>query len=319
MKLKPGSIRGSLAEVKLENTIIVREELHAGMQIEAAPPGHFFPLAAILYTAPDSKFCGREFTGNELLQGTGGEWNMYIPNRLDYISSVVDARLLEKNAYVLTGRDTSPEWFVSQTRQMSLESINAYKNGMNYLFKLVEQRPFILESDHILAMLDSQIMQLTVDALTSASEAPQTIVRKTKRLRGVRQVVDYLKAAARDLPTIPELCAIARMSQRSLEYGFREQFGVTPIQYMRFVRLNGAREDLLKVEDSQTRISDIALRWGFIEFGRFAADYNRLFDELPSQTLRNRDSRKSNTKQSNNKEADSWSDSVGSSLQLIGA
>jgi AraC family ethanolamine operon transcriptional activator len=31
---------------------------------------------------------------------------------------------------------------------------------------------------------------------------------------------------------------------------------------------------------------DIALRWGFLEFGRFAREYSRLFKELPSHTLR---------------------------------
>jgi AraC-like DNA-binding protein len=32
-------------------------------------------------------------------------------------------------------------------------------------------------------------------------------------------------------------------------------------------------------------VSEIALRWGFGHFGRFAAEYRRRFGESPSQTL----------------------------------
>ncbi|MFD2500918.1 hypothetical protein ACFSTI_21320 [Rhizorhabdus histidinilytica] len=33
-------------------------------------------------------------------------------------------------------------------------------------------------------------------------------------------------------------------------------------------------------------MTEIACRWGFYQFGRFAAQYRRLFGELPSETLR---------------------------------
>ena len=53
------------------------------------------------------------------------------------------------------------------------------------------------------------------------------------------------------------------------------------------VRLNGVKRDLALAHPKKDRIVDIALSWGFIELGRFAGEYRRLFQELPSVTLNN--------------------------------
>jgi AraC family ethanolamine operon transcriptional activator len=57
------------------------------------------------------------------------------------------------------------------------------------------------------------------------------------------------------------------------------------MNFLRQVRLEGVRRDL----DGGLPpggISELALRWGFSHFGRFAADYRRHFGELPSETAR---------------------------------
>jgi AraC-like DNA-binding protein len=44
-------------------------------------------------------------------------------------------------------------------------------------------------------------------------------------------------------------------------------------------------EDLIDAPAGAT-VSDVAARWGFYQFGRFAAQYRQLFGETPSATLR---------------------------------
>ena len=72
---------------------------------------------------------------------------------------------------------------------------------------------------------------------------------------------------------------------RTLNYAFREIFGVTPKEYLQVTRLDGVRKDLHRREPS-AKISDIANKWGFWHMGQFAADYRRQFGELPSETTR---------------------------------
>ncbi len=74
------------------------------------------------------------------------------------------------------------------------------------------------------------------------------------------------------------------VSVRRLQQGFREYVGQTPFQYLRDVRLERAHADLVNSGPSTT-VTDIALRWGIMHTGRFAADYRRKYGRAPSQTL----------------------------------
>lgn len=82
--------------------------------------------------------------------------------------------------------------------------------------------------------------------------------------------------------TIPELCSAIGASRRALQYAFEDVTQLSPVQYLRTMRLNRVRLELRNHPQSQ--IADIASRWGFWHLSRFAADYKRLFGERPSQT-----------------------------------
>jgi AraC-like DNA-binding protein len=77
------------------------------------------------------------------------------------------------------------------------------------------------------------------------------------------------------------------VSTRALQAAFREHLGVTPLQYLRQVRLRRVHEDLLANQRRDgTTVSAVANRWGFSHLGRFAKDYRSRYGETPSQTLR---------------------------------
>jgi AraC family transcriptional regulator, ethanolamine operon transcriptional activator len=54
------------------------------------------------------------------------------------------------------------------------------------------------------------------------------------------------------------------------------------VTYLRVMRLNRVRRELQT--HRRDSIGDVAARWGFWHLSRFAADYSRLFGELPSAT-----------------------------------
>lgn len=106
--------------------------------------------------------------------------------------------------------------------------------------------------------------------------------------RHVKVVEEYIHANAAAELTPALLAEVAGVSVRSLFAGFREHRGTGPMAYLRTVRLERVRHDLLN-NASVTSVSAAALRWGFAHLGRFSAEYRRSFGECPAQTLRRRE------------------------------
>ena len=102
--------------------------------------------------------------------------------------------------------------------------------------------------------------------------------------RGARAlIIDRLELD--ELPSVSWLCEAIGVSERGLQYAFREYVGVSPLAYMRICRLNRVRTVLRESCLGETTVTDVAMRFGFLHLGRFAADYRRFFGESPSATL----------------------------------
>ena len=84
---------------------------------------------------------------------------------------------------------------------------------------------------------------------------------------------------------VTDLCRVAGVSERTLEYAFKEVMGLTPVGYLIQLRLHRVRQALLAATPGSTTVSAEALRWGFWHFGEFSRAYKNCFGELPSDTL----------------------------------
>lgn len=99
----------------------------------------------------------------------------------------------------------------------------------------------------------------------------------------IRRAQDYIHANAAEPLTISAIAAEAGCSIRTLQAGFRQHFGLTPVEYLRDLRLDLARYLLLS-RPAETPVSSIAYDSGFSHLGRFSQLYRARFGELPSAT-----------------------------------
>lgn len=162
----------------------------------------------------------------------------------------------------------------------------AWRCLMNYLAECSAQFPELAQ--HKLVM--DQIEQLAASTLLAAHRhnySETGPVRRTTILpRHIRRAQDYLKANAHEPISAEQLAQVAGVSMRSLYAGFKEFLGVSPMQYLRDLRMECARTELMTGEVSN--VSGVALRWGFAHMGRFSNEYKLRYGESPSQTLRRR-------------------------------
>ena len=106
------------------------------------------------------------------------------------------------------------------------------------------------------------------------------------RPRTVKRVMDAIDAdPAADL-AVADLARIAGVGVRALQAGFAQHLGLSPMSYVKSVRLARAHADLCVASPDEATVADIARRWGFGHLGRFAEHYRREYGCSPSQTLR---------------------------------
>jgi AraC-like DNA-binding protein len=101
----------------------------------------------------------------------------------------------------------------------------------------------------------------------------------------VRLVEEYIEANWRAPLDIEALAAVTGGSTRSIFKAFKEARGVSPMAFVKRVRLENARRALQQL-DENTSVIDVASQCGFLNPGHFARDYRIAFGELPSETLR---------------------------------
>jgi AraC family ethanolamine operon transcriptional activator len=126
-----------------------------------------------------------------------------------------------------------------------------------------------------------QLQQLT----QSAQDKVCMAAGPANRRMAVKRADDYLRAHLEEPITLNDLRNAANVGTRTLEYAFREQYGLTPVAYLKHLRLHRLRRDLCVQHSHPKTITTLAIRWGFWHMSQLTADYKRLFSETPSQTL----------------------------------
>jgi AraC-like DNA-binding protein len=106
------------------------------------------------------------------------------------------------------------------------------------------------------------------------------------RPRTVKRALDVMHAEPWRNYTIKDLAAVAGVGVRVLQESFRQHVGVSPLTYLRRIRLDGVHAELSRSDPGQASVSEIAYRWGFTHLGRFAGSYRERFGVSPSHTLR---------------------------------
>lgn len=108
--------------------------------------------------------------------------------------------------------------------------------------------------------------------------------------RHVRAVERYIDEHAHEAIDMASLVAVSGVSARTLFDGFQRFRDITPMGYLRHVRMHHVHRALAGGEPGRT-VAETAARWGFFELGRFAGRYRMMFGESPSDTLRSAQTR----------------------------
>jgi AraC family ethanolamine operon transcriptional activator len=263
--------------------VLYHETFAQCIQVQGLTPPGMLGFAIPLRLGPRSRFWKSELSGNGL--------PATLPGGLDVVLEARQSQLMVLMALSWI-RAGLPEPVVSSLEEAAASHLfpipaqSADRLGCWLLLVLqnVNCQPDLLRHPLVVRLLEEELLDRlveTIQPLCPNIAPPNGRVRR----RGLERAFEFLRMSDLANLTVGQLCEAAGVSQRTLEYAFRECLGLTPLGFLRLHRLHAARRDLAATLPGEVTVSDIAYRHGFFELGRFASCYKRLFGELPSQTL----------------------------------
>lgn len=141
----------------------------------------------------------------------------------------------------------------------------------------------------IATQVQLRLRELLAPAAAKLFVMSRPVASETKegstRRHAVARACAYLDKHLNEQIALEDLCAVAGVRARTLEYAFRKCYEVGPVAYLRSVRLCRVRRDLRNSRRVAASVAKAARRWRFTHMGQFGRDYRLLFGESPSNTL----------------------------------
>ena len=103
--------------------------------------------------------------------------------------------------------------------------------------------------------------------------------------RSIDRAVRYIEQNAQNPVRLQDIARDAGLSTRALQVAFRRHHDVTPMAFLREVRLRRAHEELSAADPEVTTVAAVAAKWGFFNPGRFASEFRAAFGQYPKYTL----------------------------------
>ena len=103
----------------------------------------------------------------------------------------------------------------------------------------------------------------------------------------VKRAEEFMRSNAREPLTIEVIASAAGCSVRALQLAFHRFRGATPMAALQRIRLEAAREEMLRAERAQS-LARIAAEHGFSNPSRFAQLFRRTYGAYPSEALKTR-------------------------------
>jgi AraC-like DNA-binding protein len=122
------------------------------------------------------------------------------------------------------------------------------------------------------------LMQVVDTGLSALDSDELKTVRRPDLVSNARELITANPSRAF---TVAALSQTLGVSERVLNYAFKDTLGISPLQYLQVQKLHAARRQL---KSSVLSVSDVCDLYGFNTPSRFARQYQRLFGELPSDT-----------------------------------
>jgi AraC-like DNA-binding protein len=130
--------------------------------------------------------------------------------------------------------------------------------------------------------LEQQLLHALIECLSVGAKEETATERHHREL--LARFEDRL--AAEPFLPLADICTALGVSERSLRGCCKKHLGMGPSRYRYLRAMQRVYRTLRSGTPGAASVSEVAMRHGFRDLGRLAANYRALYGELPSATLR---------------------------------
>ena len=142
-----------------------------------------------------------------------------------------------------------------------------------------------MTQQHLQRLILEDFLPLLIATIPPQEQNKISVTSPRLRAQLVQEAREYMFNHLDQPITLKDLCQNLHAGSRTISYGFEDVFGVSPIAYLKILRLQGVRQVLKNADPHKTKVIEVANRFGFWSAGHFTRDYKTFFGELPSVTL----------------------------------
>jgi AraC family ethanolamine operon transcriptional activator len=285
-QLSPGSISSRVLTSSIGSLGIFHNYWQGNIQYEGATPKDVVAMAVNLVRTEGTRWLGQLVGAEDLIVMNGDASGESISGHCwdTMIFMIPRTKLMQQIAYI-SGED--PEHILQNTSIIHLpatlagrlrQACTAYLAAMSWSSAHSQLYPPLPE-------MAESLVELLGLALVSTSKA-RNPSRTGKRQADIIRIAREYSADHCDQPLrIWQLCRETGVSERTLRHIFQQRTGMSPHDFLKRERLNMAHRMLRDNNSRERLIKQISHSIGFPHVGHFSRDYQKLFGELPSQTL----------------------------------
>ncbi|WP_432557764.1 AraC family transcriptional regulator [Granulicoccus sp. GXG6511] len=189
----------------------------------------------------------------------------------------IERRALHEELQMLTGEVPSAPIRFQAAMPLTAPGVRTWLDGLRTVWhQLQGQAP---------RTADWHRSVLTTLLLTQPHNHSALLQARAGDASAVRRAVAFMEQRLGGSVNVPEVAAAVGVGVRGLQRAFRAELDTTPAAWLKRRRLSLARERLLAAEPGSTTVTVLAGQCGITHLGRFAADYQTMFGEHPSDSL----------------------------------
>jgi AraC family ethanolamine operon transcriptional activator len=283
LQLASAPVDSRILRIWLDRMVLMRGWENTQYLTRSTNPAGMSTLLLQLETVGTSLWRGREVSERSLLsyQGTAEHIGRSTGGAV-WAAAFIHTSALDEAALTLRGAvpvqyATGAAFLEPDTAEME-----GLRSAMQQAFLIAESAPQLFETASVRRSMEEAILTAAVAAIDPPRERKAPDGALISHQRVVSRAEEALVASINEPIYVQDLCKATGVSERTLRNAFQSLYHISPIRLLHLRRLHQVRRALRS--GAQASVTEVALRFGFGNLGRFAVEYRHLFGESPSHT-----------------------------------